>query len=135
MKELALLMFFVGCGYALAKLIERCSPADGRRIFFAIPSQASFNVLWGFVFYLGFAALVIFAGRAIVRRSHVLRKFAIPAPVISGLLFSVLIAIFKGTGILAISVDTNVSQGSASIVSCMSMRWGGLTVAFPLRLM
>ena len=44
---------------------------------------------------LGFAALVIFAGRAIVRRSHVLRKFAIPAPVISGLLFSVLIAIFK----------------------------------------
>ncbi len=53
MKELALLMFFVGCGYALAKLIERFSPADGRRIFFAIPSQASFNVLWGFVFYLG----------------------------------------------------------------------------------
>ena len=36
MKELALLMFFVGCGYALAKLIERFSPADGRRIFFAI---------------------------------------------------------------------------------------------------
>lgn len=65
---------------------------------------------------LGFAALVIFAGRAIVRRSHVLRKFAIPAPVISGLLFSVLIAIFKGTGILAISFDTNVSQRSASFV-------------------
>ena len=59
---------------------------------------------------LGFAALVIFAGRAIVRRSHVLRKFAIPAPVISGLLFSVLIAIFKGTGILAISFDTKVVQ-------------------------
>lgn len=83
---------------------------------------------------LGFAALVIFAGRAIVRRSHVLRKFAIPAPVISGLLFSVLIAIFKGTGILAISFDTNVSQRSATIASCMSMRWGGLTVTFPLRL-
>lgn len=64
---------------------------------------------------LGFAALVIFAGRAIVRRSHVLRKFAIPAPVISGLLFSVLIAIFKGTGILAISFDTNVSQRSAKM--------------------
>ena len=74
---------------------------------------------------LGFAALVIFAGRAIVRRSHVLRKFAIPAPVISGLLFSVLIAI---------SFDTNVSQRSATIASCMSMRWGGLTVTFPLRL-
>ena len=83
---------------------------------------------------LGFAALVIFAGRAIVRRSHALRKFAIPAPVISGLLFSVLIAIFKGTGILAISFDTNVSQRSATIASCMSMRWGGLTVTFPLHL-
>ena len=83
---------------------------------------------------LGFAALVIFAGRAIVRRSRILRKFAIPAPVISGLLFSVLIAIFKGTGILAISFDTNVSQRSATIASCMSMRWGGLTVTFPLRL-
>lgn len=59
---------------------------------------------------LGFAALVILAGRAIVRRSRVLRKFAIPAPVISGLLFSVLIAIFKGTGILAISFDTKVVQ-------------------------
>lgn len=45
-----------------------------------------------------------------MRRSHVLRKFAIPAPVISGLLFSVLIAIFKGTGILAISFDTKVVQ-------------------------
>lgn len=44
---------------------------------------------------LGFAALVIFAGRAIVRRSHVLRKFAIPAPGDLGLLFSVLIA-FQG---------------------------------------
>ena len=32
-----------------------------------------------------------------MRRSRVLRKFAIPAPVISGLLFSVLIAIFVGT--------------------------------------
>lgn len=34
---------------------------------------------------------------------------------ISGLLFSVLIAIFKGTGILAISFDTNVSQRSAKL--------------------
>ena len=45
-----------------------------------------------------------------------------------------LIAIFKGTGIFAISFDTNVSQRSATIASCMSMRWGGLTVTFPLRL-
>lgn len=80
---------------------------------------------------LGFAALVIFAGRAIVRRSHVLRKFAIPAPVISGLLFSVLIAIFKGTGILAISFDTNVSQRSASakqLATCLKALGGTITL-------
>lgn len=59
---------------------------------------------------LGFAALVIFAGRAIVRRSRMLRKFAIPAPVVSGLLLSIVIAVFKGTGVLAISFDTKVVQ-------------------------
>ena len=59
---------------------------------------------------LGFAALVIFLGRAIVRRSRTLRKFAIPAPVVSGLLISVLIAVVKGTGILAISFNTSTVQ-------------------------
>ena len=33
---------------------------------------------------LGFAAIVIFLGHAIVKRSALLRKFAIPAPVVSG---------------------------------------------------
>ncbi len=59
---------------------------------------------------LGFAALVIFLGRAIVRRSRALRKFAIPAPVVSGLLVSVLIAVIKGTGLLAISFNTSTIQ-------------------------
>ncbi len=59
---------------------------------------------------LGFAALVIFLGRAIVRRSRALRKFAIPAPVVSGLLVSVLIAVIKGTGLLAISFNTSIIQ-------------------------
>ena len=44
---------------------------------------------------LGFAAIVIFCGRAIVARSAALRKFAIPAPVISGLIFSLLISAIK----------------------------------------
>ena len=69
---------------------------------------------------LGFAALVIFAGRAIVRRSHVLRKFAIPAPVISGLLFSVLIAIFKGTG----SFDKRVALAVANAVAKAAVEEG-----------
>ena len=59
---------------------------------------------------LGFAALVIFLGRAIVHRSRALRKFAIPAPVVSGLLVSVLIAVIKGTGLLAISFNTSTIQ-------------------------
>lgn len=58
MKELALLMFFVGCGYALAKLIERFSPADARRIF-CHSFSGLFQCSLGICFYLGFAALVI----------------------------------------------------------------------------
>ena len=57
---------------------------------------------------LGFAAIVIFLGRAIVARSAPLRKFAIPAPVVSGLLFSVVISLLKGSGLVALSFDTAV---------------------------
>lgn len=57
---------------------------------------------------LGFAAIVIFLGRAIVARSAPLRKFAIPAPVVSGLLFSVAISLLKGSGLVALSFDTAV---------------------------
>ena len=55
---------------------------------------------------LGFAALVIFLGRWIVARSGTLRRFAIPAPVVSGLLFSVVIALLKGGGIIGLSFET-----------------------------
>lgn len=34
-----------------------------------------------------------------------LRKFAIPAPVVSGLLFSILVAAIKGSGIIALSFN------------------------------
>lgn len=57
---------------------------------------------------LGFAAIVIFLGRAIVARSASLRKFAIPAPVVSGLLFSIVISLLKGSGLVALSFDTAV---------------------------
>ena len=55
---------------------------------------------------LGFAAVVIFLGRAIVARSGTLRRFAIPAPVVSGLLFSVIITLLKGGGIVGLSFET-----------------------------
>ena len=41
---------------------------------------------------LGFAAIVIFVGRWIVAHSAPLRKYAIPAPVVSGLIFSIIIS-------------------------------------------
>ena len=57
---------------------------------------------------LGFAAIVIFLGRAVVAHSETLRKVAIPAPVISGLVFSVLVSLLKGSGIIALSFDTAI---------------------------
>ena len=54
---------------------------------------------------LGFAAIVIFMGRWLVAHSSALKKFAIPAPVVSGLLFSIIIAVIKGSGVMAIKFD------------------------------
>lgn len=54
---------------------------------------------------LGFAAIVIFLGRAIVAHSALLRKYAIPAPVVSGIIFSIIVAIIKGSGIIGFSFD------------------------------
>lgn len=59
---------------------------------------------------LGFAAIVIFLGRAIIARSDTLRRFAIPAPVVSGLLFSVVVSLLKGSGVIALSFDTTVMK-------------------------
>lgn len=59
---------------------------------------------------LGIAAIVIFVGRAIVSRSKILRKYAIPAPVVSGLIFSLLISAVKASGTIAFSFDTKTMQ-------------------------
>lgn len=59
---------------------------------------------------LGFAAIVIFAGRAIVARSAALRKYAIPAPVVSGIIFSLIISAIKLAGIADISFDATVMK-------------------------
>ena len=59
---------------------------------------------------LGFAAIVIFLGRAIVAHSAALRKYAIPAPVVSGIIFSLLISAIKMTGTVSISFDAKVMK-------------------------
>ena len=73
---------------------------------------------------LGFAALVIFLGRAIVKRSSLLRKFAIPAPVVSGLLFSIAVALLKGTGVVALSFDVKVVKDLCQNLFFMCVGFG-----------
>ncbi len=59
---------------------------------------------------LGFAAFVIFLGRAIVRHSKLLQKYAIPAPVVSGLIFSLVVSFIKMSGAMAFSFDVTVMK-------------------------
>ena len=73
---------------------------------------------------LGFAALVIFLGRAIVKRSSLLRNFANPAPVVSGLLFSIAVALLKGTGVVALSFDVKVVKDLCQNLFFMCVGFG-----------
>lgn len=73
---------------------------------------------------LDFAAIVIFLGRAIVARSATLRKFAIPAPVVSGLLFSVVIALLKGSGVIALSFEASVVKDLCQNLFFMCVGFG-----------
>ena len=73
---------------------------------------------------LGFAAIVIFLGHAIVKRSALLRKFAIPAPVVSGLLFSIVVAILKGSGLIAISFNVSTIQDLCQNIFFMCVGFG-----------
>lgn len=59
---------------------------------------------------LGFAALVIFLGRAMVGHSKLLKKYAIPAPVVAGLIFSLVISFIKMSGAMEISFDVSVMK-------------------------
>lgn len=59
---------------------------------------------------LGIAAIVIFLGHAIVKRSKLLQKYAIPAPVVSGLIVSIVISCIKASGMIAITFDTKIMQ-------------------------
>lgn len=58
MKELSLLMFVVACGCVLGRFLNCFAVGSVRQRNFFIPSQADGNLLWGFAFYFGFAALM-----------------------------------------------------------------------------
>ena len=57
MKELAYLMFFLGAGYAINLLVTSWMDKKSRKIYVSYPSSSKFNLLWGFLFYAGFAWL------------------------------------------------------------------------------
>lgn len=71
-----------------------------------------------------FAAIVIFAGQALVKHSKWLRKYAIPAPVVSGLIFSIIISIIKGTGVIAFSFDTKIMQDLTQNIFFLCVGYG-----------
>ncbi|WP_073998648.1 sodium/glutamate symporter [Anaerococcus urinomassiliensis] len=62
---------------------------------------------------LGIAALVIFLGRFLVGKSKALQKYAIPAPVVSGIIFSLIVSIIKTAGIMDFSFDAKVTKDLA----------------------
>ena len=82
--------------------------------YFGTYTPAADGAIAGFKFEylctLGFAAIVIFAGRAIIAHSAALRKYAIPAPVVSGIIFSIIISIIKATGIANITFDATLMK-------------------------
>ncbi|WP_217492564.1 sodium/glutamate symporter, partial [Paenibacillus sp. KS1] len=49
-------------------------------------------------------------GTFFVRKSGVLQKFCIPAPVVGGLLFAILATILKTTRLLEITLDTSLQS-------------------------
>ena len=73
---------------------------------------------------LGFAAIVIFAGHVIVSHSPLLKKFAIPAPVVSGLLFSILVALLKGGNVIALSFNVSTVQDLCQNIFFMCVGFG-----------
>ncbi|MDD6196506.1 MAG: sodium/glutamate symporter [[Clostridium] aminophilum] len=73
---------------------------------------------------LGLAAIVIFLGRYIVAHSKALRKYAIPAPVVSGIIFSVIVSAIKGAGIIGLSFDTTVMKDLCQNLFFMCVGYG-----------
>ncbi|WCF10588.1 sodium/glutamate symporter [Paenibacillus thiaminolyticus] len=58
--------------------------------------------------FLAVALLVL--GTFIVKKTSVLQRFCIPAPVVGGLLFAIIATILKTTGLLSITLDTSLQS-------------------------
>ncbi|MGE6258374.1 sodium/glutamate symporter [Heyndrickxia sporothermodurans] len=56
------------------------------------------------------AVALLMLGGLILKKISFLNKFCIPAPVIGGLLFAILVTVFKQTGIMNITLDTSLQN-------------------------
>lgn len=63
----------------------------------------------------GIAALVVFIGQAILKRSKLMQKYCIPAPVISGLLISVILMVLKLNDILTVNWTLHMQEWTMDI--------------------
>lgn len=79
---------------------------------------------------LAFAAVIIFLGQFFVRHNAFLRKAALPAPVVSGLLFSILMSCIKVFGKFEITFDTTIMKDFAQ-----NMFFGGVGFAFSVAML
>lgn len=58
----------------------------------------------------GIAALVVFVGQAILKRSKFMQKYCIPAPVVSGLLVSLILMVLKLNNILSVEWTLHMKE-------------------------
>ncbi|OZN25208.1 sodium:glutamate symporter [Actinobacillus seminis] len=82
------------------------------------------NFKFEYLTSLGIAAIVIFFGRYLVKNSKSLQKYAIPAPVVSGLLFSILIAMIKSTGLISFSFDVAMMKDLSQNIFFLCIGYG-----------
>lgn len=59
---------------------------------------------------LALACILLLLGEAVVSNVSILRRLCIPAPVIGGLLFAILVAILQSTNIITIKLDSDFIQ-------------------------
>lgn len=76
---------------------------------------------------LGIAAALIFLGQAMVRHSKFMRKAALPAPVVSGLLFAVLMCFVKLNSPVTVSFDASTTKDL-----CQNIFFAGIGFAFSI---
>lgn len=58
----------------------------------------------------GIAALVVFIGQALLKRSKIMQKYCIPAPVVSGLLVSLILMVLKLNDVLTINWTLHMQE-------------------------